>query len=145
MKLVIPFEVRVAMINAARDAAPLEACGLLGGSSHRVSAFYALTNTDASAEHYNMQPEEQFAAARDMRVKGLSLQAIWHSHPSTPARMSEEDLRMSYTPDVVYVIVSLAMPDAPDVRGFSVDNGISVEVELVTVETGDTTMGEERT
>ncbi len=124
-----------AMLAAARKAAPLEACGLCGGRDGRVSRFYELANADASREHYRMLPAEQFAAVKDMRARGLGLLAIWHSHPETPARMSEEDLRLAYTTDTVYVITSLAAPDAPDVKGFRVLEGC---VEVVPVEIVET-------
>ncbi len=100
-----------------------------------MSRFYELANADASREHYRMLPAEQFAAVKDMRARGLGLLAIWHSHPETPARMSEEDLRLAYTTDTVYVITSLAAPDAPDVKGFRVLEGC---VEVVPVEIVET-------
>jgi len=118
------------MVSAARAVAPIEACGLLGGVDGVVKQFYELRNTDAAAEHYNMAPEEQFATIKDMRAKGLRMLAIWHSHPVTPARMSEEDLRMAYTPDVVYIIVSLANPETPDIKGFTVADGIPTAVTI---------------
>jgi len=130
MRVTIPGRVYDAMLAASRAVAPIEACGLLGGVDEAVVQFYELKNTDAAAEHYNMAPEEQFAAIKDMRGKGLRMLAIWHSHPVTPARMSEEDLRMAYTPDAVYVIVSLVDSHSPDVRGFTVANGTPTPVEI---------------
>ena len=133
MKLTIPSDIYNIMLAASRAVAPLEACGLLGGVDDAVEQFYELENTDAAAEHYTMAPEAQFAAVKDMRAKGLRMLAIWHSHPVTPARMSEEDLRMAYTPNVVYVIVSLADPQSPDIKGFTVAGGTPtpVDIELV--------------
>ena len=118
------------MIAASRKASPLEACGLLGGVDGVASEFYELTNIDASGDHYGMTPEEQFAVVKDMRGKGLRMLAIWHSHPASPARMSEEDLRLAFTPEVVYVIVSLENVDKPNIRGFIVDSGISKEIGI---------------
>jgi proteasome lid subunit RPN8/RPN11 len=119
-----------AMIAAARRVTPLEACGLLGGTDGQATAFYELTNADASGEHYTMLPQEQFEAIKDMRTKGARMLAIWHSHPETPARMSEEDLRLAYTPDVIYLIVSLADPDRPDLQGYVVEDGVPAAVEV---------------
>ena len=118
------------MLAAARDAAPLEACGLLGGADDKAKEFYELTNIDKSGEHYSMIPEEQFAAVKDMRSKKLNMVAIWHSHPATPARMSEEDMRLAFTPDVVYLILSLADSGKPEIRGFAVENNVPKEVQL---------------
>lgn len=119
-----------AMLLAARKAAPLEACGLLGGKDGRATQFYELTNCDMSGEHYSMEPEEQFAAVKDMRAKGVGMLAIWHSHPASPARMSEEDLRLAYTPDVAYLILSVMNPAKPDLRGFIVNDNNPVEIGI---------------
>ncbi len=121
------------MLDKARETAPLEACGLLAGNGERATKCYVLTNADASSEHYSMKPEEQFAAVKDMRAAGLKMLAIWHSHPASPARMSAEDMRLAYTPDIVYVIASLADGGEPRVRAFTVQNGAALEI-AVTVE-----------
>jgi len=131
MKLTIERNVYDALLAAARRAAPLEACGLLGGCQGRVSRFRELTNADASGEHYRMLPEEQFAAVKELRAGGLEMLAIWHSHPATPARMSPEDLRLAYTPEVVYLILSLAEPGQPDLRGYVVEAGRPLPASIV--------------
>ncbi len=130
MPLIVIPSVFETMLETARAAAPLEACGLLAGTGERVTRCYVLTNADAAAEHYRMLPEEQFAALKDMRQHGLKMLAIWHSHPATPARMSAEDLRLAYTPDVGYVILSLADARAPVLRAFQVSEGIAQDLPL---------------
>lgn len=127
--MIVTREVYEQMEAAARAAAPLEACGLLAGRDGTICRFYVLTNADQSAEHYSMKPEEQFLAIRDMRARKLDLLGIWHSHPATPARMSEEDLRLAYTPDAAYLILSLA-GGRPDLRGFRMADGRAAEIEL---------------
>jgi proteasome lid subunit RPN8/RPN11 len=133
MTFAIAKDVFSEMLVVARAVAPLEACGLLAGAAGRATKCYVLTNADASPEHYSMKPEEQFAAVKDMRAAGLKLLAIWHSHPASPARMSAEDMRLAYTPDIVYVIVSLADDGGSRVRAFTVQNGTALEI-AVTVE-----------
>jgi len=134
MAVTIAKSVADEIIAAAQRVAPLEACGLLAGVGEQLTRAYVLTNADAAAEHYRMLPEEQFAAITDMRRAGLRMLAIWHSHPASPARMSEEDLRLAFTPDVLYVIVSLAEGAAPVVRAFAVNDGVSQNVALRIVE-----------
>ncbi len=119
------------MLEAARLAAPLEACGLLAGSGARATKFYALTNADASAEHFSMLPAEQFAALKEMRLAGLKLLGLWHSHPASSARMSLEDIRLAYTPDLVYVIISLAGSGAPRIGAFLVREEIAYEIPVI--------------
>ncbi len=130
MKLTIKKEVYNSMIEAALEAVPLEACGLLGGNDGIATEFYSLNNADASSEHYSMIPEEQFAAIKKMRQNGNRMLSIWHSHPASPARMSQEDIKLAFTPGIVYTIVSLET-GTPVVRSFEVHDGIPVETETI--------------
>ncbi|MFW6413850.1 MAG: Mov34/MPN/PAD-1 family protein [Verrucomicrobiota bacterium] len=72
----------------------------------------------------------RYAAVKDMRKKGHKLLAIWHSHPETPPRLSDEDLKLAYTPDVVYLIVSLCATEQPPCRGYIIENNRPVEVSI---------------
>lgn len=129
--LSIPQTIIDALIAHARQDFPLEACGILGGTDGEVSAHYPMTNTDQSNEHFTMEPKEQFAVIKDLRGKGLAMLAIYHSHPETPARPSEEDVRLALTPDVSYVIISLAAATA-DVKSYRITGG-DVTPEPVTI------------
>jgi len=115
--------------HAQRDF-PLEACGMLGGVADVVSENYPMVNTDRSNEHFTMEPKEQFAVVKALRAKGKELLAIYHSHPETPARPSGEDIRLALTPNVSYIIVSLAAT-TPDVKSFRIENGVVTAEEIV--------------
>jgi proteasome lid subunit RPN8/RPN11 len=128
----IPLAIHDDMIAHAREGFPLEVCGILGGSGETVSVIYRMTNTDASNEHFMMEPKEQFAVVKDLRAKGLSMLSVYHSHPETPARPSEEDIKLALTPDVSYIIVSLADTAGPVLKSFKISNG-SVENEALEV------------
>lgn len=127
----IPPDILADLVAHAREGFPHEVCGILGGNEGTVSAIYRMTNADASAEHFSMEPKEQFAVVKDMRSKGISMQAIYHSHPETPARPSEEDIRLALTPGVSYVIASLADPANPVVRSFRIEEGTVAPEEIV--------------
>src|SRR6266567_1474549 len=128
----IPQAIHDEMIIHAKEGFPLEVCGILGGSGETVSEIYRMTNTDASNEHFMMDPKEQFAVVKDLRAKGLAMLAIYLSHPETPARPSEEDIKLALTPDVSYLIISLADADNPVINSFKIDSG---NVEFETIET----------
>lgn len=130
--LKIPKNIHDDLIAHAREGFPLEVCGILGGSAESVSAIYRMTNTDASNEHFMMDPKEQFAVVKDLRGKGLAMLAIYHSHPETPARPSEEDIRLALTPDVSYVIISLADAADPTVKSYKISSG-KVQPEAVEI------------
>ena len=130
--LKIPKQIHDDMIFHAREGFPLEVCGILGGAGEAVSEIYRMTNTDASNEHFMMDPREQFAVIKDLRAKGLAMLAIYHSHPETPARPSEEDIKLALTPDVSYLIISLADADIPAIKSFKISSG-NVTAEAIEV------------
>ena len=132
--LQIPKHIFSQMLAQARAQAPLEACGILAGTEDLVQRLYKMTNTDQSADHFMMAPEEQFAVIKDMRAKGLEMVAIYHSHPVSPARPSAEDIRLALTPEVLYVIVSLQEPTKPQVRGFTIENDVVAESPVKIIE-----------
>ena len=118
--LQMPMPIYERMIGQAREGFPFEVCGILGGRGNIVSAIYPMTNTDASHDHFMMDPREQFSVVKALRSQELEMLAVYHSHPATPARLSDEDIRLALTPDISYVIVSLADPSAPEVRSFRI-------------------------
>ena len=131
--LIIPNDIYAQILDQARTEAPIESCGMLAGSEGKVSKLYPMTNADAAHDHFTLTPEEQFSVVKDIRAEGLTMLAIYHSHPLTPARLSQEDIRMALTPDVAYVIVSLAN-EPPVVKGFIIDNDTVAEVPVIVEE-----------
>lgn len=128
--LKIPTAIHDDLIAHAREGFPLEVCGILGGSVDSVSAIYRMTNTDASNEHFMMDPKEQFAVIKALRAAGISMLGIYHSHPESPARPSEEDIRLALTPEVSYVIISLADSAAADIKSYKISSG-TVQIEAI--------------
>jgi len=109
------------MVEHARQAAPHECCGLIGGNDARTRTVYPLRNvaTDPLVT-YEAAPEDLFAAQRSMRDRREQLLAIYHSHPkSVGPHPSETDVRLAYYPSAVYFIVGLA-GEAPCLRAFRI-------------------------
>jgi len=57
--------------------------------------------------------------------------AIVHSHVASPARPSQTDIGLAYYPDSLYVVVSLTDVGQPDVRAWSIIEGVVSEVALL--------------
>ncbi len=131
-ELEIPVIVFDQMVAQARAAVPNESCGIFAGQKDRIERLYEMTNIDNSPTHYTMNPAEQFDGVKRMRAAGLKMLAIYHSHPLTPARLSEEDMRLALTPDVAYLVLSLKDAD-PCAKVFVVDGGQTGEVPLTIV------------
>lgn len=118
------------IIEHAKNDLPNEACGYLAGVNGLVNTAYELTNIDHSPEHFSFDPAEQFKTVKDVRSKDLEILANYHSHPSSPARPSIEDIRLAFDPNISYVIVSLAA-DEPSVKSFKIKDGIVTPEEIV--------------
>ncbi|MHC4783161.1 MAG: M67 family metallopeptidase [Planctomycetota bacterium] len=121
LTLSIPNDIYEQILQQAINEKPVESCGILAGRNGRVKKFYPMTNSDQSRYHYMMVPQEQFRVAKDIRLSGLKMLAVYHSHPETPARLSNEDVRLALTPNVVYVIVSLQNKE-PVIKGFLIND-----------------------
>jgi len=93
----------------ARESAPHECCGLIGGISRRAQTIYPMRNVAPNpVVTYEAAPEDLFAAQRSMRERGELLLAIYHSHPrSDDPKPSATDVRLAYYPSAVYFIVGL--------------------------------------
>ncbi|MCF6334302.1 MAG: M67 family metallopeptidase [Spirochaetales bacterium] len=120
------------MVLHAREGFPLEVCGYLGEKNGVVSRIRRMKNTDESNEHFTFDPSEQFLAVKEFRQDSCRAAVVYHSHPETPARPSEEDIRLAYDPGVSYVIVSLA-EKAIVVKSFRIENSVvsTEEIQLV--------------
>ena len=111
-----------AMIAHAREAAPAECCGLVGGiSGTQARSLYPLRNVTPDPEtRYEAAPEDLFTAQRQMRQRGEELLAIYHSHPrAAEPSPSETDIRQAFYPSATYLIIGLA-GDGPVLKAFNI-------------------------
>jgi [CysO sulfur-carrier protein]-S-L-cysteine hydrolase len=127
-------ELKNELIKLARKDSPIETCGYFSGIIDEIKEIIPLTNIDHSAEHFSFDPREQFRAVKDARAKGYQLIAVYHSHPASPARLSDEDLRLANDPRLFYVIVSLLTPDEPVIKAFKVNSGAVSEISILITE-----------
>jgi len=109
--------------------APLEACGYLAEKNGVICKSIAMKNVDASPIHYSMDPKEQFNAVRNCREAGLTIRAVYHTHPETDAYPSAEDIKLAYDPGLSYVIVSLAGPK-PAIHSFIIKKNDVIKEQI---------------
>jgi proteasome lid subunit RPN8/RPN11 len=126
--MIIPQSIIDQLISQARQDAPNESCGYLLGSDGVVTENYWMENIDHSPEHFSFAPRDQFTALRYARQKGLKILANWHSHPASPSRPSQEDLRLANDPTIRYAILSL-LDGRPSLNSFKILNGEVVDKE----------------
>lgn len=164
--LTIPNLILQDMIVHARQLDPHECCGILGGLDGTVSAHYRITNILATLSEqdlarfdgaklsdlkqltpeeradvaFQMDAREMAQAQKDMRTKGVRLQAFYHSHTSSPARPSMTDITIAMEfegyreklnmPEPLHVIISLENTDHPDVRAYRIQHSKASEVRI---------------
>ena len=125
----IPQHIIDELVSQARLDAPNESCGyLLGTPDGDVTENYWMENIDHSPEHFSFAPKDQFAALRYARSRGLKILANWHSHPASPSRPSQEDLRLANDPTIRYAILSLY--EGIHLNSFRISGGEVVDKEV---------------
>ena len=125
----VPGKITEAIFEHGMREAPLEACGYLAGNDGGVVRAYPMRNADQSADHFTLEPEEQFRVIREARAENLKVLAVYHTHPASPARPSAEDIRLAADPNMVYVIASL-LDGGRDIKGFRIVKGEAGIVDL---------------
>ncbi len=127
-----------AVVDAARQAVPNEACGLLVGRAHAADGgtperYVPLINAAESPYRYLIDPQEQLRVWLELEDAGEVPWAIVHSHVASPAVPSATDVGLAFFPDSLYVICSLAA-EAPTIRAWSIVGGTVTEVQLAVSE-----------
>jgi proteasome lid subunit RPN8/RPN11 len=122
-----------AMIEHARQDAPLECCGLLVGVPGLIEESVRTRNVRESERTYLIDPAEHLAVMKRVRGEGRAVLGAYHSHPRSPAVPSATDLAEAHYEEFLYVIVSLADQAAPDVRGYRLSGRNFLPVPLVRV------------
>lgn len=111
MALILPPVLVSALWAHAERDAPRECVGAMGGHVHgqeaEAVALYPLANVAPDPQRtYLADPGHLLRALRAMQASGLTLVALYHSHPHGPARPSATDARLAAYP-VPYVIADL--------------------------------------
>jgi len=140
----IPRSVHDQILAHAREVAPNECCGLVGGNDGVAKTVYRARNAEASPLRYNLDPRDQFRIMSEMDERGEELAAIYHSHTKSEAYPSQTDINLALMerregdevvgkvplfPGTIYLIASLAEGEEP-LRGFEIDEAGVNEVDL---------------
>ncbi len=167
--LTIPPQIVNDLIAHARELDPYECCGFLAGTDKTVTRLYRIKNVvgldgaseaasfdEAKMDHlsrlspderaeiaFMMDAQEMFHAVKDMRKNGLTLQAVYHSHPHDPARPSVTDIKIANEWEEnwsrlnltlpIYMLISLMDKARPDVRAYWIRNASVSSADVVTL------------
>lgn len=128
----IPVMMARELVEHAQAEYPKECCGILAGPPSEPQQLFRLTNTDPDpVMRYNADPRELKRVYDAVFEKDWVFVAIYHSHTHSPAFPSQTDVERAYEPEAVYVLVSLADRQRPDLRAFRILDGRIEELPVV--------------
>jgi proteasome lid subunit RPN8/RPN11 len=111
------------LVAHARADLPNECCGMIAGNDGVATRVHRAANTESSPFMYVMEPREQLRIMDEIDASGDDLLAIYHSHTRSAAYPSRTDVELAFFPDTLYLIVSLADREAPEIRAFRIARG----------------------
>jgi proteasome lid subunit RPN8/RPN11 len=106
---------------AALEAAPAEACGILAICARCCGTprhFREIKNMSTAEGYYEMEPDDQLEAWREVASQGGTVCAVWHSHPTQPAIPSPADREAAVDQDVIHLICSPTRDGSEQLRAW---------------------------
>ncbi|MFN8111197.1 MAG: M67 family metallopeptidase [Thermoleophilia bacterium] len=116
----LPRELARELVEHATRELPNECCGMIGGRDGVAQRVWTAVNTEASPFMYVIDPREQMRIMDEIDDAGMELLAIYHSHTRSAAYPSRTDVELAFFPQTLYMIVSLADREAPEIRAFRI-------------------------
>ncbi len=111
------------LVDHAVADLPNECCGMIAGRGGTATRVLRATNSQGSPFMYVMDPREQMRIMDAIDDSGDDLLAIYHSHTRSAAYPSRTDVELAFYPDTLYLIVSIADRNAPEIRAFRLSKG----------------------
>jgi proteasome lid subunit RPN8/RPN11 len=163
--LKIPKAIHDQMLVHAEAEIPFECCGLLDVKDGQVTHGYKVANVvamegaelsnfddakvadlqrrspkDRAKVAFIMDAQEMSLAQKDIRLRQIELQVVYHSHPNGPDHPSPTDINIANDfspnwskmnqPEPLYVIISLETPDRPSVKAYRIVGHRFIEERL---------------
>ena len=127
--LLLPGQIRDAVLAHAEFCAPLEACGLLAVDVEgNLRMAYCLTNVAHSPSRFTVSPREHFGAMRHAERHGWTIGGDFHSHPGAEARPSPTDIAGALDPTWIHLIAGTR--PVQHLRAFEIRAGEIVELRV---------------
>jgi len=120
------------LLEQAQRQESLEVCGLIGSQDELSPSIYPISNiADDPATRFLLDPAEQVAAMRQMRNKGETLFAIYHSHPTSDTHPSARDIAETEYRDPLYLIIALGTKGLLELGGYRLTPDGPQTVDLI--------------
>ncbi|QPK63027.1 M67 family metallopeptidase [Methylomonas sp. LL1] len=135
-EICLPRKITNQLLHLAQLSPDAEVCGLVGAnaSGTPVSCYPVANSADHPQTRFLLDAGQQIAAMKQMRDKGESLFAIYHSHPRAPAEPSATDIEQASYPEALHLIISLDTKGVLEMRGFRIIDSSVKELPLRLIE-----------
>jgi len=118
------------LVAQAKQGAPRETCGVIGGRGGLASEITPITNAAATPERaYRLDERELAHALTSLARRGMEPVAFYHSHPAGDPRPSALDVAEWDYPDAILLIIGLR--PAPALSAWSVRWGEVTPIDLI--------------
>ncbi|WP_053217519.1 Mov34/MPN/PAD-1 family protein [Virgibacillus senegalensis] len=118
----LPARLKEKMIQHTRECLPYETCGLLSGTTNRVSSIWKLESEIKHRYRYFVSKDTVDKTMKDIQSKQEQVLAIYHSHPTAPPVPSKEDILHHPEPHICMLIVSL-QAKSTTWKGYTIAHG----------------------
>lgn len=135
-EIYLPRKLTNQLLHLAQLSPDAEVCGLIGADSTGMpTSCYPVENSAATPEiRFLLDASQQIEAMRQIRDRGETLFAIYHSHPHSPAQPSPTDIKEASYPNALHLIISLNTKGVLELRGFKIAGQRAEEVVLNLIE-----------
>jgi len=119
------------IVQHAREGLPNECCGIVSTNDGSAVQVYRARNAHESPLRFEIDPRDLIRIYSEVERAGHEFGSMYHSHVQSPAYPSQTDVNFAQDwPGLVWLIVSLADADAPELRAFRITGPDIEEVEL---------------
>jgi [CysO sulfur-carrier protein]-S-L-cysteine hydrolase len=119
------------IVAHAREDLPNECCGIVSTRDGDAVQVHRARNAVPSPLRFEIDPRDLIRIHTEIESGGLEMGSMYHSHVKSRAYPSQTDVNFAQNwPGVVWLIVSLADHDAPELRGYTIDGADIAEVAL---------------
>ena len=117
-----------------REDPTVERCGIVAVAQsppRTAMRVYRARNIHDSPLRFEIDPRELLELWRLIESEEWELGAIYHSHVRSRAYPSQTDINFAANwPGVEWIIVGISDPQSPEIRSFSIEEGVVQEVRL---------------
>jgi [CysO sulfur-carrier protein]-S-L-cysteine hydrolase len=119
------------IVAHARADLPNECCGIIASRNGAAVKVYRAHNIHQSPLRFEIDSRDLIKIYSEIEESGDELGSMYHSHTKSPAYPSQTDVNFAQDwPGLIWLIVSLADRQTPEIRAFEIKGPDIEEVEL---------------